>query len=118
MATSPGTYGLDLYRGDSYSWRFVLWQDTAETQPLDLTGAQVGAQVRASHLGDVLAAFTCVVTVPNTIDMTLDEATSEAIPGGSYRWDLEIYWPTTGQVRTVLAGGVRVTDDVTEPVTT
>lgn len=116
--SGPGTYGLDLYRGDSYSWQFLLWQDAAKTQPVDLTGAVVGAQVRAVHAGDILATFGCVVTLPNIIDMTLDEASCEAIPGGSYRWDLEVWWTATNTVRTVLAGGVRVTDDVTEPATT
>jgi len=61
-------------------------------------------------------AFACTVTEPNVIGMTLDADTSEATPGGSYRWDLEVWWPD-GTVRTVLAGGCRVTDDVTEPVT-
>src|SRR5215471_18093727 len=105
MTTGPGTYGLDLYRGDTYAWRFVLWQDAAKTQPVDLTGAVVGAQVRATHDGDLLATFAVAV----------DPDTSEAIPGGSYRWDLEVWWPD-GTVRTILAGGCRVTDDVTEPV--
>jgi len=116
--TGPGSYGLDLYRGDDYAWRFVLWQDAAMTQPVDLTGAQVGAQVRAVHDGELLATFTCAVTLPNTINMTLGNVDSEAIPGGSYRWDLEVYWPATNTVRTMLAGGCRVTDDVTEPQTT
>jgi len=113
--TSPGAYGLDLYRGDTYTWRFVLWQDAAKTQPVDLTGATVAAQIRAMHGGDILATCGCVVTLPNTINMTLDEASSEAIPGGNYRWDLEVWWTSTNVVRTVLAGACRVTDDVTEP---
>ena len=33
----PGTYDLDLYRGDSYAWEFHLWDDEAKTAATDLT---------------------------------------------------------------------------------
>jgi hypothetical protein len=110
--TPPATYPLHLYRGDSYRWQFRLWQDAAKTQPVDLTGASVTAEIR-DRPGSTLAviALPCTVTLPNVIDMAIAAATSKGVP--SYgAWDLQIAYPS-GEVGTVLAGPVRCTADVT-----
>ena len=43
---TPGRYPLRVYRGDSYEWRVVIWNDSIRTQPLDLAGFDVKAETR------------------------------------------------------------------------
>lgn len=109
---TPGTYDLDLYRGDTYGWRFILWQDVAQTIPVDLTGSTAKAEVRSQPGGALAASMTCVVTLPNFIDATLPNSESVKLPEkGS--WDLQVTFPG-GRVNTVLKGDVIATPDVTD----
>jgi hypothetical protein len=108
----PGTFDLDLYRGDSYTWRFVLWADDAKTQPVDLAGATVAAEARDKPGGLNIVAFDCVVTPPNIIDVDLTAAMWAGVTVGTKAWDLEVTM-ADGEVRTVVAGKVTVTGDVT-----
>ena len=48
MTLQPGTFNMELYRGDSYDWSFRLWTDDEKTQAADLTGAIARAQIRNS----------------------------------------------------------------------
>jgi hypothetical protein len=109
---TPGKYDLNLYRGDTYSWRFVLWQDVEKTQPVDLTGALVEAEIRDKHNGAVVVNLECTPTLPNIIDVQLPiELWDEPFPTKGV-WDLEVKFPD-GEVRTQVAGNVTVTADVT-----
>ena len=106
---SPQDYSLSIYRGDSYRWRFVLWQDAARTQPVDLTGVLVAATIRDKS---GMIPLTCTVT-GNQIDVVLDAATSGALTAGSPgNWDLQLTYPA-GDVKTIVAGGVTIRLDVT-----
>jgi hypothetical protein len=110
---TPGVYPLSLYRGDSYEWQFVLWQDELKTLPVDLTGSTVEAEIRDKAAGQNVAALTCVVTLPNIIDVELPTAlwTAPGLPATGV-WDLEVTAPD-GTVSTYVAGKVTVTADVT-----
>jgi hypothetical protein len=108
----PLNYPLSVYRGDTGGWRFILWSDTARTQPVDLTGATVAAQMRDKPDGLKVIALTCTVTLPNIIDVALDPASSAQAVGGA--WDLQVTFPD-GTVTTVAAGRVYVTADITQP---
>lgn len=108
----PGTYDLDLYRGDTYQWQFVLWDNPEQSQPVDLTGATVAAEIRDQSAGAVIIPLVLVVTLPNIIDATLSNTDCQACPTKGV-WDLQITFPGT-IVRTVLSGDVRVTPDVTD----
>ena len=108
---TPGKYDLALYRGDSYSWRFQLWRDPGRTQPLDLTGALVAAEIRDKPGGLTIVVLTCVVTLPNIVDVDLDAEAWVAAPMAGV-WDLEVTMPD-GTVQTPVAGKVSVTADVT-----
>lgn len=110
---TPGDYDLDLYRGDSYRWQFQLWADAGKTQPVDLTGCTVKAEIRDKPRGTVSAVITTAVdTTPGVITASLSATTTAGlIPSGA--WDLQVTYPD-GEVRTVLAGKVTVTDDVTD----
>jgi len=112
---TPGNYPLALYRGDSYRWQFKLWLDAAKTQPADLADVTPKAQIRSKPAGTLLADLDCVVTLPNIIDASLDHTESQELPSkGS--WDLQLTY-TGGDVRTILAGPVTVTPDVTDSAT-
>jgi hypothetical protein len=115
----PGKYDLKLYRGDSYSWSFVLWHDVDKTDPVDLTGATVAAQLRNKSGGETVIDLVCtVVSTPspprtNTVRVDLDAALWDNAPGlAAGVWDLEITYPD-GFVQTVVGGKVTATGDVT-----
>lgn len=108
---APANYDLALYHGDTYTWRYRLWQDEAKTQPIDLTGATVAAEIRDKPGGLKVMTLNCVITQPNIVDVDLPKsAWVDAPPKGS--WDLEVTFPD-GTVRTAVAGKVSVTQDVT-----
>ena len=69
MNSHPGSYGLSIYRGDSYTWTFRVWEDEAHTVAIDLTGVEARAEVRVGTGQHVLE---CVITLPNVITVTLD----------------------------------------------
>lgn len=113
---TPGKLNLALYRGDTYRWQFKLWMDTNKTQPADLTGATVKAEAREASGGAVETTFVTTVTLPNIIDMSIDAAECGSMPETA-KWDVQITYPS-GDVQTILAGTIKVTDDVTDSTRT
>src|SRR6516162_4880252 len=112
MTQMPGTYDLNLYRGDTYGWKFVLWQDTNKTIPVDLTGCTAKAEIRDKSGGSKICPIKCTIngTNNNEIDAVLLAADCAGAPNGG--WDLQVTFPTG--VRTILAGKVKITDDYTD----
>jgi hypothetical protein len=108
----PGDYDLNIYRGDTGRWAFILWQDIAKTIPVDLTGAAVAAQIRDRPGGANLADMACVITGTNRIDMMLAPTDSQNLPSRG-AWDLQVTMGNSGDVTTIVAGRVCVTGDVT-----
>ena len=108
----PGVYNLDLYRGDSYTWRFMLWQDAPGGTPVDLTDVMVAAEIRDKPAGNVVMSMDCEITLPNIIDVRLAAALWTSGPAKAGEWDLELTYPST-EVQTVIAGKVKITGDVT-----
>lgn len=108
---NPGRYDLNLYRGDSYAWRFTLWKDAAKTDEVDLAGSIVSAQIRDKPAGSKIVQLTCDVTTPNIVDMQMTPSMYDLCPPKGV-WDLEITFADE-QVQTPLAGQVIVTADVT-----
>lgn len=113
---TPGSYSLQLYRGDTYRWQFKLFNDVNQTLPADLTGVTAAAQIRDKPGGTAIAALSCTVTLPNLIDAVLAASDSAILPS-SGAWDLQLTY-ASGDVATVLAGPVNVTPDVTNIVPT
>ena len=107
---TPGKYDLDLYRGDTFGFRVVLWDDDAQTVPFDLTDAAVEAEWRDKLESTLIVNLVTAVTLPNIIDVSITTDVWTNAPGSGV-WDLELSWP--GRVLTVLAGSVKVTPDVT-----
>lgn len=107
----PQRVPLDVYRGDSHQWVLTLWSDPAATVPVNLAGVAVKAELRQPG-GPVVATLDCAITPPNAITVTLAAADSAALPG-LLGWDLQLTFPD-GFIRTVAAGPVTVTADVTD----
>lgn len=110
----PGTFNLDLYRGDSYAWRFTLFEDAFSTVPVDLATATVKAEIRNASAGTTIVPLTAVITQPNIVDVSLTAIQSAALPAKGV-WDLQLTFADLS-VRTVVAGSVAVTGDVTDSV--
>jgi hypothetical protein len=111
----PARYDLSLYRGDSYSWQFDLWDDVDKTQPSDLTGVTAKAEIRDRPAGSTIMPLTCTVNLPNHVVVAMPASTwgSWTLRKGS--WDLQLTYPNTpADVVTILAGDVAVTIDVTD----
>lgn len=108
---TPGRLPLVLYRGDTYRWRFSLWEDVSHTVAADLTDVTVSAQLRDAPGGVLVAPLACSVTLPNIIDAVLSAEDCARLPNTS-AWDLQLVY-ASGDVATVLAGPVNTTADVT-----
>ena len=108
---TPGNYPLVIYRGDSYKWQFKLWSDTAKTQPVDLTGVTVKAEIRDRPGGNLLGTLACAITMPNVINASLTSTDTALLTSGA--WDMQLTY-SDGEVSTVLSGLVTVTMDVTD----
>lgn len=113
---TPGNLPLAIYRGDTYTWRFVLWADTTKTTPADLTGSTAKAEFRTTPGGTLLSAMDLTITTPNIIDGVLTADNSHLLKPPTCYWDLQITYPA-GEVQTILAGKVAVTMDVTDSLT-
>jgi len=109
-APGPAQFDIALYRGDSRAWQFILWADANKTQPVDLTGYQVAAEMRVASGAIPAIIFTTSITMPNTINMNLHSVDSGNAKNGF--WDLELT-DATAHVVTILRGTITVTDDIT-----
>lgn len=109
----PGNFPLTLYRGDSYRWEFRLWTDAQKTEPADLTGVTAKSEIRDRPGGRIVVALECEVQQPNIVIARLLAEASRDLPlPPAGAWDLQLTY-AGGDVRTILAGAVTVTPDVT-----
>lgn len=109
----PAALNLELYRGDSYNWQFVLWSDTLKTVPVDLTGVTAKSEIRAASGSTPVMTLVCTVELPNIVHVKLPATAWTGIATRKGGWDLQLTYPG-GDVVTVLAGTVTVTNDITE----
>lgn len=113
--SAPAFFALEVYQGDSEAWAFSFWSDPAATVPLDLEGYEARAEIRAKPgAPSVLATLSCEVTLPNVVTVRLPPEESAALSPCSGSWDLEVSLPGAEYVRTLVAGPVTVTAQVTE----
>jgi hypothetical protein len=109
----PAVFNLKLYRGDTASWVFTLWQDRKRTQPVDLTGVEPKSEIRERHGGALILALPLKTTLPNIIEADLSRDDSQKLTRRSAVWDLQLTLGD-GTVATVVSGHVFVTPSVTE----
>lgn len=106
----PANLPLDLYRGDSFALSVTLLDQN--NLPIDLTGVVAKSEIRDRPAGLLIVAFTCTITLPNIINLNLISEDSQELPPNAV-WDLQLTY-ASGDVKTVLAGQVTVTADVTD----
>jgi hypothetical protein len=109
----PTPYTLNVYRGDGYRWKFVLWADEEKQTPIDLTGIAVKSEIRDRSAGKIVVPLDCTIEPPNVIVALLKPNESARLKSPACVWDLRLTYPT-GHVRTILGGSVAVRADVTD----
>lgn len=110
---TPGAYPIFVYRGDSMSWKFTLWQDANKTLPVDLTGVTGKAEIRSAAAGTLITSMVVTVTQPNIVNVKLPAINSQLLVKTGGFWDLQLTY-TNADVQTIVSGSVTVTMDVTD----
>lgn len=102
------------HRWDVLIQQGSTFERTMDFVGLDLTLLQFRGQIRRSHSdSEVLAAYSFVVSLPETLTVFLDAEQTEMLPAEKLVHDIEAYIPQTGFVARVLEGRVTVTPEVT-----
>jgi hypothetical protein len=111
----PSQGDLILYQGDDEPYTVTVTLDG--TTPADITGYTAQAQIRravADADPEVAATITCTVQSPEVL-LSIPHAVTATLTG-KYVWDLQLTSPE-GMVKTVMAGKVSVTQEVTRAAT-
>lgn len=106
----PADLPLEFYRGDTARMRLKLFDGAGA--PVDLTAVVAKAEVRDRPGGSTVVPLECTITLPNIIDVVLTPSNSIKLPRQG-AWDLQLTY-ASGDIKTPVAGQVRVTDDVTD----
>jgi hypothetical protein len=107
-----GKANLAIYEGDDFSDTITVVNPDGTTP--DLTGCEAQAQIRlgpADQNPIVVVEIGITIMPPNQILLAIPNATT-ALMSGRYQWDLQVT-ATDGTIRTVVAGAVVVTPDIT-----
>jgi hypothetical protein len=108
----PSNYDLELYRGDYFSTSIVLKDSTGVV--LNLSGYTAKCSIRTSFSATESFDATCTITAAEgRVDILFPSSVTETIAAGDYIWDFQVTNPD-GNVRTYLAGDVKVWDEVTK----
>ena len=123
MSLGPGTLDLTVYQGDSFTLS-AIWE--IDGSPVDVTGYTAALQVRKTHDAAPLLDLTSetpgagqiqAITlggVAGTITVEVDGADTAGLDFRKARYDLELTDAGgTGEVRTLLAGAVSLTREIT-----
>lgn len=106
----PANLTLYLYRGDSSLARLKLYDINHD--PVDLTDVIAKSEIRDRPAGNTVIPLDCTITLPNIVEVVLTAANSIKLPPAGV-WDLQLTY-LDGEVKTVVAGQVTVTPDVTD----
>jgi hypothetical protein len=110
----PANYNIQIWRNDTWSQVFLL---TANTVPINLTGAEVEIQVRKkpnSETAELTLTETnggIVVGGVNNNQITINYGVD--IAAGSYVYDMAILFPN-GNEKTYIWGNFIVYEDITK----
>lgn len=117
--TTPAPFDLQIYQGDSYDlfFRVKARNGVGDLVYLDLTGSTPKAQIRASKTSPTAAAeltanISDQTTLTGGVLLHITPAVSAALTLTAGVWDCEILF-ASGDKKTVLAGDVTVTPEVT-----
>ena len=111
---TPFKYAIEQWRGDTLSVLFRLWRDADHSDPVDLTGATVSAEVReTAESADPPAAEFAVSVTGNEVTLSLTPEQTRALPASGV-YDLQVDWLADGtQIQTVACGKITTSHDVT-----
>lgn len=117
----PASYDIEQYQGDTLVLPMrvrALNSNGSLGAYYNLTGWTAAAQVRLKSGNTIVQSLTVVIDSDQTANPGLLVISATAAQTGAWTtaamiWDLQLT-DTSGQVRTVVAGAVRVTEDVTE----
>jgi hypothetical protein len=103
----PACVNLSLYQGDDFTLRIDVTQPDGD--PLDLAGAVVRAQIRATPQADEVAGEFTPTVDGSTIFLHLSSAASTPLLG-KLAWDVDV--TRGGQVTTLAAGSIEFAAEV------
>lgn len=107
----PSNFDLVLYKGDYFSTSVVIKDST--DSPLNLTGYTANCSIKASYSASSSFDATCTITaLEGKVDILFPSTVTDGIAAGSYVWDFQVVNPD-GNVRTYIAGDVKIYDEVT-----
>jgi hypothetical protein len=110
---NPGKFDLNMYRGDTYSWRFILWKNAAKTDPIDLTDATIDMEIKDKPSSPSPSlSMPCVIVLPNIVEISMTPLMYNGCPSKGV-WDMQITFPD-GQVHTPIGGAISITQDITK----
>lgn len=109
----PQRQDIEQYRGDTCGVLLRLWEDDAKTEPVDLSGVVVTAQVRVKATDAEALTDFAVATATNEVTLTLTPTQTRELPTQSV-WDCQLDWLGDGaSIQTIVSGTIKVTQDVT-----
>lgn len=106
----PNNVDLAFWKGDVQE--FIIDMKNEDLTPVDLTGLEPSAVIRASFTAPTSYEFEATVFDGNKVRLYLPSAVSKTIPAGDYIWNFQLETVATGDVRTFLAGDVTVYAEV------
>ena len=108
------TADLNIYQGDDYS--AIVTVSSGSTPPAQvLAGYTAQAQIRqgpADIYPQIVVQISTAVNSPN-VSLSIPHAVTTTL-AGQYVWDLQLT-SSAGIITTILAGNVKVTQEVTRP---
>lgn len=112
VGTGPATLDIRIYRGDDFDLVLTFVDNADPPAALDMSDGTWRAQIRRRP-NYAVASFTVDETDAPTgvLVVSLDKADTELLVHDAYSWDLE-QTLTDGYRRTLLAGKVSITADV------
>lgn len=113
----PAQQNISIYKGDSFSFSFTLFQRDENgdptTDPVDLTDAEAKAQIRSTEdSGAVMAEFDVEHDDEGgTVTLSLGPVATTALVSNGV-WDVQLTYPD-GTVKTYLHGNMSLVKEVT-----
>jgi hypothetical protein len=112
----PKRYDITVYQGDTFKFKTVFNQPPVDPEttglPVDITGWTGLCQVKDDTNQQLISA-TVTVTNPTGGEVEVDFGDTSLVPGGEYKYDLEMTDSGLNK-RTFIGGKFIVVEDITE----